>query len=77
MQIKKKYGNIIFICFGKKCKKNGAKEIYSGFKKSLKGRKEDLKGKLVKTKCLDPCDSGPIVLKDNILYVQFNPEDIS
>ena len=76
MYIRKKYGNIICICFGKKCKKNGAKVIFSGFKKSLNGRMDDLKGKLVKTKCLDHCDSGPIVIKDNILYEQFNPEDI-
>ncbi len=76
MNIKKEYANIICVCFGKKCKKNGAKDIYRGLKKSLNGKRNDLKNMLIKTKCLDHCDSGPIVIKDNLLYLQFNPEDI-
>jgi NADH:ubiquinone oxidoreductase subunit E len=76
MKEEKKYGKILCVCLGKKCKKKGAEEIYKKFRKSLKDNKNDLKVRIVKTKCLDHCDSGPIVIKDHILCTQFSTEDI-
>ena len=69
----KKFDEIICICTGKKCKKKGGREIYIKFRKSLKGKRNEWKGQVIKTRCLDHCDSGPIVIKDNILFEYFSP----
>ncbi|MDO6438467.1 (2Fe-2S) ferredoxin domain-containing protein [Cyclobacterium sp. 1_MG-2023] len=64
MKPRKKY---IFICNGKDCKKNDNKSFSSSVKHAID--KAPLKGnfKLVKTKCLDCCKSGPVAVYNNHL----------
>ena len=64
MKARKKF---IFACNGKDCKKNGA----GSFTKTIKNAIEqgELKGKykLVKSKCMDCCKSGPVAVIDQQL----------
>ena len=53
--------NVIYICTGSKCKKNGSKHLSKFFNSSVK--KHGLKGKIevIKTSCTDRCKHGPVV----------------
>jgi NADH:ubiquinone oxidoreductase subunit E len=64
MKPRKKY---IFICNGKDCKKNDSQSFSLSIKQAM--NKAPLKGnfKLVKTKCMDCCKSGPIAVYNNQL----------
>ena len=64
MKPRRKY---IFICNGKDCKKNDSKSFSSSLKQAVSIA--PLKGnfKLVKTKCMDCCKSGPIAVYNNQL----------
>ncbi len=56
---------LVFVCTGSDCKKCGSKSLYKELKVSIK--QPDLKGdvKLIKTKCLDMCKSGPMVIVED------------
>lgn len=57
--IDSKYSHHIFICHGSKCAKNGAEEIRSTLRKTLKS--QGLKAKISKTSCQSLCKHGCIV----------------
>jgi len=59
------YRKFIFVCTGSDCKKNGCKGFLKGVKEviALEGNKG--KYKVVKTKCMDFCKSGPIAVINN------------
>jgi len=50
---------VIYICSGSDCKKNGSKDISKKFKSLIKDH--DLKGKIeiIKTDCTDRCKTAP------------------
>jgi NADH:ubiquinone oxidoreductase subunit E len=72
----KKYDEIICVCTGKKCKKNGAKEIYRFFRKSIRTEKNTAKILLLRTKCMDQCNQGPNVMMGNKLFSHFNIKNV-
>ena len=76
MRKKQKYDELICICMGKKCRKNGSREIYLSLRESLK--KADLQSDslLVKTKCLDRCKEGPVVIRENRIFTRFRLEKV-
>jgi NADH-quinone oxidoreductase subunit F len=59
------YRKFIFVCTGSDCKKAGCKKLQKEIKDLIAS--EDHKGqyKIVKTKCMDFCKSGPIVVVNN------------
>lgn len=64
MKPRRKY---IFICNGKDCKKNDAKSFSLAIKEELKSGVLRGNYKLVKSKCMDCCKSGPIAVYNNHL----------
>ncbi|AKP52407.1 (2Fe-2S) ferredoxin domain-containing protein [Cyclobacterium amurskyense] len=52
----------VFVCNGKDCKKNDAKSFTEVIKNTIK--EDDFRGnfKLVKSKCMDCCKSGPVAV---------------
>ncbi|WP_460538102.1 NAD(P)H-dependent oxidoreductase subunit E [Echinicola sediminis] len=60
-----RYRKFIFVCTGSDCKKNGCKALLKEAKDVIK--LDDHKGqyKLVKTKCMDFCKTGPIMVINN------------
>jgi len=64
----------IFICNGKDCLKNGARELQQGIEKTLKGNKKNCC--LVKTKCMDHCKDGPSVVIDNVWHGRVSSRDL-
>jgi NADH:ubiquinone oxidoreductase subunit E len=59
MQIKR---DLVFVCTGSDCKKQGAKNLYKELKNA--SNQVPFKGrcKLIKTKCMDLCKSAPLVI---------------
>ena len=76
MKGNKTYENVICVCMGKNCKKNGGDEIYRTFRKSLKKDPNAKRTLLIKTKCFDLCKKGPVVVKDRLLFTCFSPGDV-
>jgi NADH:ubiquinone oxidoreductase subunit E len=74
--MQRKYDDIICVCMGKKCKKNNAKKIVENLRKHIKKVDSDKTVLLVKTKCLNQCESGPIVIKDSRLIKHFRVDTI-
>ncbi|WP_114750830.1 (2Fe-2S) ferredoxin domain-containing protein [Pleomorphovibrio marinus] len=56
------YRKFIFVCTGKDCKRNGCKELLKDIKGMLKVSEHKGKCKVVKTKCMDFCKTGPMVV---------------
>ncbi len=58
----------IFICGSKDCQKNGSDQVKNAFKEFIK--ENDLKKdvRVIKTKCMDFCKSGPNVIVQDQLY---------
>jgi len=69
-----RYRKFIFVCTGSDCKKNGCKDLIKEAKDLIK--LEDHKGqyKLVKTKCMDFCKTGPIMVINNEVIKKGNKE---
>ncbi len=63
----KKRRTFIFACSGSDCKSNGAKAFAEAIKGSIGEKRFRGKFKLVKTKCMDCCKSGPVVVINNKL----------
>jgi NADH-quinone oxidoreductase subunit F len=76
MKKKQKYDELICICMGKKCRKNGSDEIYRFFRETLK--KADLRSDplLIRTKCLDRCKEGPVIIRKNRIITRFSFEEV-
>lgn len=69
----KKY---IFICHGKDCLKNGAKELHRGLEREIKSVSGRASYQLIKTKCMDHCKDGPSVIVDNIWHGKVEVKDV-
>ncbi len=76
MKENKEYEGIICVCTGKKCKKKGSKEIFKAFRESIKGKNIDKSFLVIKTKCLDLCKIGPIVIQEGRLQTNFHVDQI-
>lgn len=76
MKENKKYDHIICVCTGKKCKKKGSKEIYKATRGSIKVKNLSENYLVVRTKCLDHCKLGPIVIRNGILETNFQIDQI-
>lgn len=69
------FEHVFGVCTGKKCKKKGAKEVYKALCRSDRAGKAS--GRVVfRTKCLDVCKKGPVVMVDNRLWTNFSWEDM-
>ncbi|WP_439483863.1 (2Fe-2S) ferredoxin domain-containing protein [Cyclobacterium plantarum] len=63
----KKRRKFIFVCSGSDCKSNGAKNFAGKIKQILNEGEFRGKFKMVKTKCMDCCKSGPVAVVNNQL----------
>jgi len=59
------YRKFIFVCNGSDCKKSGCKNLQSEIKELIKSEDHKGKFKIIKTKCMDFCKSGPVVVVNN------------
>lgn len=66
----------IFVCNGKDCLKNGAREVQRGFEKELKSNGNKKHYRLIRTRCMDHCKEGPSVIIDNVWHGKVSPKDI-
>ena len=57
-----KYCHFVFVCNGKDCKKNGAKDLQKAFSKGLNERGLKGSAKVIKTKCTGRCKEAPVVI---------------
>lgn len=71
-----RYRKFIFVCTGSDCKKNGCKGLVKDTKDLIK--LDDHKGqyKLVKTKCMDFCKTGPMVIINNEVIKKSTKEKV-
>jgi NADH:ubiquinone oxidoreductase subunit E len=70
------YRKFIFVCTGADCKENGAKVLCKEIKEALQNESNKGKYKIIKTKCMDFCKSGPIVVMNNELIKSAEIEKI-
>ncbi|MFC4872378.1 NAD(P)H-dependent oxidoreductase subunit E [Negadavirga shengliensis] len=59
------YRKFVFVCTGSDCKRNGCKSFLKEVKNLVKMDSHKGKYKIVKTKCMDFCKSGPIAVYNN------------
>ena len=57
-----KYCHFVFVCNGKDCKKNGAKDLQKQFSRQLTDRGLKGSSKVIKTKCTGRCKEAPVVI---------------
>ena len=57
----------IFVCSGSDCKSNGAKGFSGDIKRAINQDQFRGKFKMVRTKCMDCCKSGPVAVINNSL----------
>jgi NADH-quinone oxidoreductase subunit F len=65
----------IFICGSKSCRKRGSNKLIAELKDFIKSKGLKREIKLVKTKCMDYCKSGPNLINNDQLYHEVNPEE--
>lgn len=70
------YRKFIFVCAGSDCKKNGCKSLLKEIDHLLKTDPHKGKWKVVKTKCMDFCKSGPVAVINNELIKRMKVEDL-
>lgn len=70
------YRKFIFICTGSDCKKNGCKGLLKEANALIKLDDHKGKYKLVKTKCMDFCKSGPIAVYNNEVIKKCDKETL-
>ena len=70
------YRKFIFICNGSDCKKAGCKKLQKEMKDLITS--EDHKGqyKIIQTKCMDFCKSGPVVVLNNEVLKKADAGDL-
>ncbi|MEX2513695.1 MAG: (2Fe-2S) ferredoxin domain-containing protein [Cyclobacteriaceae bacterium] len=71
-----KYRKFIFVCAGSDCKKNGCKTFLKEIKNFLSHDANKGKYKIVKTKCMDFCKTGPIAVVNNEIIKSGDLEDL-
>ncbi|WP_249755634.1 (2Fe-2S) ferredoxin domain-containing protein [Microvenator marinus] len=57
----RKIQNVVLVCQGKDCKKNGAKDVLCGVKSALKDLGAHRETMIVKTKCTGQCKKAPVM----------------
>ncbi|WP_162340092.1 (2Fe-2S) ferredoxin domain-containing protein [Cyclobacterium salsum] len=72
----KKRRTFIFACSGSDCKSNGAKAFADAIKGTISEKAFRGKFKLVKTKCMDCCKSGPVAVIKNELIKKGDLEQL-
>ncbi|WP_162417999.1 (2Fe-2S) ferredoxin domain-containing protein [Cyclobacterium roseum] len=72
----KKRRTFIFACTGSDCKSNGGKAFAEAIKETINEKPFRGKFKLVKTKCMDCCKSGPVVVIKNELIKKGDLEQL-
>ncbi|MFO7823059.1 MAG: (2Fe-2S) ferredoxin domain-containing protein [Cyclobacterium sp.] len=72
----KKRRKFVFVCTGSDCKSNGAKDFAGKIKHTLQSGAYRGKFKLVKTKCMDCCKSGPVAVVNNQLVKKAGLEQL-
>ncbi|WP_158859946.1 (2Fe-2S) ferredoxin domain-containing protein [Lunatibacter salilacus] len=70
------YRKFIFVCTGSDCKKNGCKTLLKEMGQLLKTDPHKGKWKIVKTKCMDFCKSGPVAVISNELIKKMEIGDL-
>lgn len=70
------YRKFIFVCTGSDCKKNGCKSLLKEIDQLVKTDPHKGKWKIVKTKCMDFCKSGPVAVINNELIKRMEIEDL-
>jgi NADH:ubiquinone oxidoreductase subunit E len=70
------YRKFIFVCTGSDCKKNGCKSLLRDVNQLLKTDPHTGKWKVVKTKCMDFCKSGPVGVINNELIKRMKLDDL-
>ena len=73
MKARKKF---IFACNGKDCKKNGSEPFTKTIKKAIEEGELKGKYKLVKSKCMDCCKSGPVAVMNQQLVKKGDAEKL-
>ncbi|EON75768.1 hypothetical protein ADIS_3659 [Lunatimonas lonarensis] len=63
-----RYRKFVFVCTGSDCKKSGCKQLTREVKSVLKLDPHKGRFKLIKTKCMDFCKSGPIMVFENEVF---------
>ncbi|MBK6267248.1 (2Fe-2S) ferredoxin domain-containing protein [Marivirga sp. S37H4] len=58
----------IFICGSKDCQKNGSEQLKSALKELIKENNLKDEVRIIKTKCMDFCKSGPNLIVQDHLY---------
>lgn len=72
----KKRRKFIFVCSGSDCKSNGAKDFTGKIKQTLHGGEFRGQFKMVKTKCMDCCKSGPVAVVNNQLIKKADLDEL-
>jgi len=62
------YRKFVFVCSGSDCKKAGCKTLTKAVKSILTLDPHKGKFKLIKTKCMDFCKSGPVMIFENEVF---------
>ena len=76
MKKSRKLKQYIFICQGKDCLKNGARELCKDLDRALKSNPVRPTCELIKTKCMDHCKDAPSVVFDNTWYGKVTEPDL-
>lgn len=63
-----RYRKFVFVCTGSDCKKAGCKTLSKDLKNTLNLDPHKGKFKLIKTKCMDFCKSGPVMIYENEVF---------
>ncbi|QDH80301.1 (2Fe-2S) ferredoxin domain-containing protein [Echinicola soli] len=71
-----KFRKFIFVCAGSDCKKNGCKGLLKDIQELTKLDTHKGKYKIVKTKCMDFCKTGPMVVINNEVIKKGTKEKI-
>lgn len=66
----------LFICHGKDCRKQGAKDLKKQFIQELKRHRLNKSIQAVSSKCLDRCKFAPSVVFRDQWYGKVKPKDL-
>ncbi len=70
------FRKFIFVCSGSDCKKGGCKKLESELKDLIRSTDHRGKYKIIRTKCMDFCKSGPIVVINNEVLKKPDMDDV-
>jgi NADH:ubiquinone oxidoreductase subunit E len=70
------FRKFLFVCTGDDCKDNGSKKLCKDLKDLIQQESHRGKYKIIKTKCMDYCKSGPIIIINNEVLKKASIQDI-